>query len=344
MKKLLAAGLVLMAVSTAAARPLEKEGAGTDRPVEADRAAPARRPMDPGQIAVGRPLEPGWVAAEAMWLIHLDVGALKNSTIGRFVLEHPEEFDLDDLDEFEQEVGLHPLTDFISFTLYGFSDDPEADGVVVAVTTARADEALTRLKAIEEVDSVEVNLEGYPVLVLSDGGERHYLHVRRADRRDQRIVVLAGSEDVLLRAVKVIDNRAPGLTAGRSSILDGGPNRGSIAFVACGDIEALGGIDPASEVLRLSDGVTIDIGEAQGHAYGEATVSATSPENATSIADVVRGMIALGRLIATEEPEARPLADLANAIHVGVHDQKITIRISFEAEQLGWILGALDEL
>ncbi|MHC4767465.1 MAG: hypothetical protein ACYTEI_01985 [Planctomycetota bacterium] len=344
MKKFFAAGLVLLAVSTAAARPLDTDPADTDRPVEADRAAPARRPLEPGQIAVGRPLEPGWVAADAMWLIHLDVGAFKNSTIGRYVLEHPDQFELEDLDEFEQEVGLHPLTDFMSFTLYGFSDDPEADGVVVAVTTARADEALARLKAIEEIDSVEVNLEGYPVQVLSDQGERHYLHVRAADRRDQRIVVLAGSEDVLLRAIKVIDNRAPGLSAGRSSILDGGPDRGSIVFVACGDIEALGGVEPASEILRLSDGVTLDIGEAQGRAYGEATVSATSPESAASIAEVVQGMIALGRLIAAEEPEARPLADLAKAINVGVHDQKITIRISFDAEQLAWILGAIDEL
>ncbi|MHC4142679.1 MAG: hypothetical protein ACYSUF_12695 [Planctomycetota bacterium] len=214
MKKFFAAGLVLVAVSTAAARPLSTDPADTDRPVEADRAAPARRPLEPGQIAVGRPLEPGWVAADAMWLIHLDLGAFKNSTIGRFVLEHPE-------------------TDFMSFTLYGFSDDPEADGVVVAVTTARADEALARLKAIEEINSVEVNLEGYPVQVLSGQGERHYLHVRAADRRDQRIVVLAGSEDVLLRAIKVIDNRAPSLSAARSSILDGGPDRGSIVFVAC---------------------------------------------------------------------------------------------------------------
>jgi hypothetical protein len=344
MKKFLAAGLMLLVVSTAAARPLNADPADTDRPVEADRAAPARRPLEPGQIAVGRPLEPGWVAAEAMWLIHLDVGAFKNSTIGRFVIEHPDQFDLDDLDEFEQEIGLHPLTDFMSFTLYGLGDDPEADGVIVAVTSARADEALARLKAIDEINSVEVKLEGYPVQVLSDGDERHYLHVRPADRRDQRIVVLAESEEVLLRAIKVIDNRAPGLSAGRSSILDGGPDRGSIVFVACGDIEALGGVEPASKILRLSDGVTIDIGEVQGHTYGEATVSATSPESATSIAEVVKGMIALGQLFAAEEQEARPLADLANAIDVAVHDQKITVRINFDAEQLVRILGALDEL
>jgi hypothetical protein len=331
MNKLFAAGLVLVAVSAAAGRP-----------VEADRAAPAR-PVEPVGAAVGRPLEPGWVAAEALWLVHVDVGALKNSTLGRYVLEHPDQFDLDDLQEFDREIGLDPLTDFMSFTLYGFSDDPETDGVIVAVTSARADEALARIKAMDEIDSAEVVREGYPVHVLSDGGETHYLHLRPADRRDQRIVVLAGTEDALLGAVRVIDGRAAGLTPGKSTVLPHAPNDGSVAFVACGGGDLLG-IEPASEILRLSDGVTIDVGEVQGRVYGEATVSANSQENAGNITDVVEGMLALGRLIAAEEPEARPLADLAGAVKVTTEGRRINVRISFDSEQLAWLLGALDEL
>ncbi|MHC4100545.1 MAG: hypothetical protein ACYSW1_06640, partial [Planctomycetota bacterium] len=284
-----------------------------------------------------------WIAADALWLFHLDVGAFKNSTLGRYVLEHPDQFELDDLDEFEQEIGLHLLTDFMSFTLYGFSDDPEADGVIVAVTSARADEALANLKAHEEIDSLEVERDGYAVQVLSDGDERHYLHVRPADRRDQRIVVLAGTEDALVSAVKVIDGRAAGLIPGKSAVLGSGPRDGSIVFVACGGGDLLG-IEPASEILRLSDGVTVDVGEVQDQMFGEATVSANSRENAANITDVVEGMLALSRLIAAEEPEARPLADLAGAVKVTSRDRKITIRISFDSEQLVWLLGALDEI
>jgi RNA polymerase sigma-70 factor (ECF subfamily) len=232
MNKLLAAGLVLLAVSAATARPLESDRVATARPVEPGEAA-AARPIERGP-AVGRPLEPGWVAEDALWLVHVDVGAFKNSTIGRHVLEHADQFGLEDLDEFEREVGLDPRTDFVSVTLYGASEDPEADGVIVAVTSARADEALARLKASQEIDSVEAVLDGYTVHILADGGERHYLHVRPADRRDQRIVVLAGSEEVLLDAVRVIDGKAPGLARGKSTVLDGGPGAGSIVFVACG--------------------------------------------------------------------------------------------------------------
>jgi hypothetical protein len=113
-------------------------------------------------------------------------------------------------------------------------------------------------------------------------------------------------------------------------------------FVACGGGDLLG-MEPASEILRLSDGVTVDLGEAGDQAYGEAMVSAASPESAANIADVMEGMLALGRLIATEEPEARPLADLADAVNISFHDRKITVRVTFDTEHLLWILGALDE-
>ncbi|MHC4218897.1 MAG: hypothetical protein ACYSU7_10640 [Planctomycetota bacterium] len=342
MKKLFAAGLVLVAVGVATARPIETERAPAKRPLEGDRA-PARRPVEVDRTIGGRALEPGWVAADALWLFHVDVGALKGSAIGGFILENPDQFDLSDLDEFEQEVGLSLLNDFMSFTLYGFSDDPEDDGVIIAVTTPRADEAMARLKAHDGLDSVEVRRDGYPMLIVTDGGERHYLHVRPADRPDQRIAMLATSEDALLGAIRVIDGKAPGLAPGRSAILDRGPNAGSIVFVACRGGELLG-MEPGSEILRLSDGITVDIGETGGQSYGEATISANSEENAANINDVLQGMLALGRLIAAEEPQARPLANLCDAVAVTTRGRKISVRISFDAEQLIWILGALDEM
>jgi hypothetical protein len=109
MNKLCAAGLVLLAVSTAAARPVEGERPFVERPVpEAPRAV--TRPLVP------YPLNPGWVAADARWMIHVDVESLKASTVGQFVLAHPEQFDLEDLDDFEEEVGLSLLDDVMSIT------------------------------------------------------------------------------------------------------------------------------------------------------------------------------------------------------------------------------------
>jgi hypothetical protein len=283
------------------------------------------------------------VAADALWLIHVDVGGLKGSTIGQHILAHPDEFDLSDLDEFEAEVGLSLVEDFMSVTLYGFSDDPETDGVIIAVTTARADEALARLRSNPEVRIADLDRGGYSLHRLTADDEQFYLHLRPADRRDHRVLVMAHSEAALLDAARVIDGRAPGLHAGRSPILNGGPGPGSIVFLGCSGGELLGQ-EPGSEILRLSDGVTIDLGEVDGASYAEGRIFASSAENAADIADVLHGILAMGRLIAAQEPEAKPLAQLADAVKVSIRDRKINVRVSFDSEELLWILGQLDEM
>lgn len=336
MNKLFAAGLVGLAVSTAAARPMEGERPVPDRPA-------TERPRATARPAAPHPLQPGWVSGDALWLLHLDVAGLKGSTIGQYVLAHPEEFDLSDLDEFEAEVGLSLVEDFMSITLYGFSDDPDTDGVIIAVTTDRADEALAGLRSNREVRITDLDRDGYTVHRLNADDEQFFLHLQPADRRDRRIVVMAHSEAALLDAVRVIDGRAPGLTVGRSAILNGGPGPGSIVFVGCSGGDLLGH-EPGSEILRLSDGITIDVGETDGVSYAEGRIFASSPENAADIADVLHGILAMGRLIAAQEPEAAPLADLAKAVKINIRERKINVRISYDTEQLLWILGQLDEM
>ena len=50
MKYFVVAGVALLAVSIAVARPVETDRAATGRPVEPDRPAPVRRPLEPGQV------------------------------------------------------------------------------------------------------------------------------------------------------------------------------------------------------------------------------------------------------------------------------------------------------
>ncbi len=56
---------------------------------------------------------PDRVDGEASWIVHLDVERLLASTVGSFVLEHADEFDIDlgDLDELEEELGFDLRSD-----------------------------------------------------------------------------------------------------------------------------------------------------------------------------------------------------------------------------------------
>ena len=71
------------------------------------------------------PLERGWVSVEAEWMVHADVEAWNASTIGSFVMEHAEDFDidLDELDDFQEATGLDPREDLFSVTVYGWGSD-----------------------------------------------------------------------------------------------------------------------------------------------------------------------------------------------------------------------------
>jgi hypothetical protein len=121
---------------------------------------------------------------------------------------------------------------------------------------------------------------------------------------------------------------------GRSELPVGDPQKGSLIFAAIGDIDAFGDDDPASEILRMSDGLTADIGETDGTITGIATVSAASPQVAENISQVLTGLIALGRLMAAQQEELGPLRELADSVKVRTSDSRITLRIRYDAGEL----------
>ena len=283
----------------------------------------------------GGPFDASRVAADAQWLVHLDVQAFKRSTIGEILLEGGDrfDFDLDELDEIKRELGIDPRQDVMSITAYGVSDDFEDGGVIIAVTNEKADEALARLTTHED-DIRTIELDGNTVHVLFDGNDRHYIHVRDADRGRRRLVVVSSDKRAMANALEVIDDRAASLSMGRSSFMGSGPGDDSILFAAAGDVGAFHDIEPASMILKLSDGFTVDIGEKDGDLVAAATVSATSDENAENISSVVEGIIALGLLASQHEPKMRPLKNLVRAIDISARGRRITVRFRYDTTRL----------
>jgi hypothetical protein len=268
-------------------------------------------------------------------VIHVDVAALLDSTVGRFILEHGEalDIDLDDLEEFKQETGLDPRTDLKSVTIYGAGDEPGEDGVIVAVTNDKVDEAIEMLLDNDELPIRESEMDGKTIYVIGGRGDRHFLSIERA-RGNRRILVLSDDRHILANALKVIDNDAPSLSMGRSKIPGNDPQEGSLVFVAVGDIEAFGDSGPASRLIRMSDGFTADLGEVDGVLLARATVSADSPDIAEDITEVIRGMVALGRIVAAQQPELGPIAQLADSLKIRTNGSRITVKIRYDANEL----------
>ena len=286
-------------------------------------------------VATAGPLNKDWVAADAQWVIHVDVAAVLASTVGRFLLEHGEKFDLDldDLDEFKRETGLDPRTDLMSVTLYGAGNEPGEDAVIVAVTNDRVDEAIEALLDNDEVPIRKRKLDGRTVYVIGGGDDRHYLAIENVGR-NRRVVVLTDDRCILIDALEVIGNDAPSLSMGKSKIPGDDPQDGSLVFLAVGDIDAFGDDGPASQILRMSDGFTADIAEVDGVLMARATVFADSEEVAENIKDVIQGLVALGRIVAAQQRDLRPIAELADSLSIRTNGSRITLTIRYDAGEL----------
>ena len=287
------------------------------------------------------PLNRGWVSARAEWVVHVDAEAWNASTIGRFVMDHAEKFDLDldELEDFERETGLDPLTDLLGVTVYGWGAGDQEQVVVVAVTTAKADEALARLE--ESGESRTLFIGGSEVHTVPGNGEV-LVHLRPAARADRRVAVVSEQEETLAHALAVIEGREAALTVGPKPALVA-PRTGSFIFVAASCIDDLPDVQAASEVMRLAEACVIDLGEHEGLVQAYGTASAANTEDAGNITQIIRGILALGALMFDREGEMAPLRALVDATDVQTHDNRVTVGIRFPIEGVVEALEAMIE-
>lgn len=285
------------------------------------------------------PLEHARVTRDAEWLVHVDVEAWNQSTIGRFVMDNAEglNIEMDEVDDFEEEVGLDPRTDLIAVTAYGWHDDGAERLVVVAVTTAAADEALAKLLQEKEDDVRTDIVDGHEVHVFEHGPR---VHLRRADRADRRIAVLAEGETAMQTGLAVLDGRAAALErGGKLNLAD--PRRGSFLYVAASAFDEWRDIKQASEVLRLSDACVLDVGEHEDHVQAHATVSAETLEDARNISQIIQGILALGRVLTNENGDLAPVRRILDALDVSTEQKRLTVSLRVPTDEA---IDALEEI
>src|SRR5690349_20860226 len=98
------------------------------------------------RLALGGPLDTAMVDKEAKWLVHVDMEAGLASTCGRYLVEEVRKNPEKVIEQATAKTGLDPTKDIKSLTIYGFKPGEDNDGVVVAVTSAAADQLAEKLK------------------------------------------------------------------------------------------------------------------------------------------------------------------------------------------------------
>ena len=275
------------------------------------------------------------VPADTPFLVHLDLEGFLDSTIGKIIMEQAGEDLLSEsgLSEIEEELGINPLEDIKSVTVFSAGGSME-QGVALVRCTARIEKAFARLHEEEDVRTFEEG--GYKLHAFE--GAVAYL----AKDGDERIVLLSDDVSQVVKAAAVLHGEAENLAGNERSSLKVTPMKGAFLFVEVGD--ALGDLiddGPASVLGKMAKSMSLQIGEDDGDLTIRAEIETATEDDARKVASVLQGFQALATMVGDEIPGF--VGDLISSINMRTRGNRVRGQLSVPVKGLLEILEGLED-
>jgi hypothetical protein len=240
------------------------------------------------------PLDRAQVAADARWLLHLDVEALLKSQLGNSLMKSVVAEAGEGL---KKDAGLDLskiLRNTTSIMAYGTDFNSGKDGKGVLVWQGSKEiEQIAGGFLVQQAEAAKAG--GGNVKLVRTGDQPVY-----AFGEDMHVMVRPGGGLILSRAVdqidaatKVMESKAPSLkdkpTFSGYAALPGG-----FFFLALADgFNKVADIPPQANVLKLADGMRLALGESGEKFKAQLTLNAPSEEVAKQIKALVSGLLML---------------------------------------------------
>jgi len=271
------------------------------------------------------PIEPKRIPDNAAWVVHLDVERLKQTDLGKFLLEQMKTPDAErQLAAARTVFDFDPRENLLTLTLFG-SDfkNPAA----VALVQGKFDaERLATLAG------------GQPNYQRSDyaGAAVHQWD----DRNNGRTMfaafpadgwVAAGSDlDALKAALDVLAARKPSLASKPGSFLPAPSNNLPMLTVALSMANAELGADAPPAVKEARSGA-LTISELAGEVSLDVAIEFANVERAAQVRDMAAGFVAMAAMNAAENPE---LAEIAQKAQITLDGATARLRLRMPAAKL----------
>ena len=256
--------------------------------------------------AAAGPLQRNLVAADAVWVAHLDVDQFKRTEVGQYVLAEMEKPEAQNkLAAFQAIFSFDPRRDIGGLTLYGTGNEPR-DGVLIVQGTFDTDRLVTLVKGAR--DHASSNHRAHVIHEWTDENKE------RQGRKDAHTVaavhggdvILGQARDAVAAALDVMDNVAANLTStayfNEFSTTGASFLQGATRKVEVGDGQ------PHSAMLRQAQYLSLDAGEAAGQMTVRMFAQANSEQVAHSMQQIGQGLIAL-MSFQTNKPAQAALAN-----------------------------------
>jgi len=289
--------------------------------------------------AVGSPLQKEQVAADAKWLVHLDVDKLRSTALGDYVINQVLDAKLKGLTrQFDFDLDwkkVHSLTAYGT----GYRSESSFNGVLLI----KSDLDLQKvLDAAVEKTSPEDNSKSDRIQRTQEGDVTTY------SMKDHMVVsfkpgspvIVGKSLDSIQKANEVLIGASANLAS--TKMFSEFP-KSQKPFFFMGAVDAFkanaelaegshdgDALNPKAKILKLADGGRVVLGEDSNELFLDLSLKAKSKEVVTQMQQVIQGMIALASL---GQPDNRDLQQLAQSAKVSSSGNIVTLKLGYPADQ-----------
>lgn len=289
--------------------------------------------------AFAGPLDASLVPDGTTWVLHLDLEQFRGSAIGGALLaELAQRKEGADLKKFSNVVGFDLEQNLLDATFFGKGIERESATIVVDVLGGTGNLEGLMLAAPEYQSQIE------------DGRTIHSFIAKDEERGDARMFVAmqplpgagagASNETRILAAYDVgvlhqaLDQMAVEAEAPRKS--EASPTEGSMLFLLVEEIDpaVLAASGGQSAVLRMIDGLSLDLSEAEERVRLTAQASVTDEPKAEQLRQLVQGLFAMAQLGDMSQPGPRMVAEMAKRAAVKKDATVVSVSLDAGADEI----------
>lgn len=265
-------------------------------------------------LGVAAPLQPKDVVANPALLAHVDIDALKNTTVGKAILADPDV--QTKLNGVQAAFNFDFRTQLHGFTIYSAPEHSQ-DPALIIYADFDPSRLIAMAKLFPDFDSETNN--GRVIYNWDDkkkkGDQRIYASI------DGHRVIFGKTEDALLAALDVLDGKTPSFKADKALL----PASEGELVVAEGTVHKfdVGEDNPGSAIFQASKAVRFKLGETGDKTSATVSFEAKDNDSANQVAALVNGLIALLKF-QKDNPDA---LKLANAVNVRQDNETVILSL-----------------
>lgn len=279
--------------------------------------------------------DPAIVPADSQWVIYLNFNTLRESELGRNLIEALPVEELAGGGDSVRPNIPKILETAGAITAFGreFPKDPNAvNGALILQGTQElrtivegflAQMSVTHPEQVGDVDNLP--FEAYQISGPEGAGNQQVI----VALPEEPIVVVSKSREELLNTLEVYRKKAPSMRSARSPLAALVPQAGTYYIIAASNVPSASMFPanaPQSRILQMAESVSFAVGEEADSVAARLQLNAASDDLADKLEKIVNGIVAMISLAETSDER---LSELIQSFNIERDGRSLRLRVAY---------------